>query len=148
MAERPEIFRLRDVVEANLAGGWAGNTDQQVETWLLANDTKQDDISHDDLMTWLARTNGINKLELAKSTGTTDNVKSAAAYLLVLANAGVGVRLSVTEVRGFLGNLIPEIFTTAERDDILAFSNETVTRARIYNVPYGLGAIARARAIS
>jgi hypothetical protein len=145
MSESAKILKLRDVVEAELAGGFAGNTNVEIETWLKATDTLKRDVSHDNLMTWLARNNGINKLEAAKVTGTTDTIKSAAAYLLMLAQSNSRVRLSDDEVRGFLNNLVPEIFSAAERADLLAFSDSTVARHIIYGVSRGIGAIERAR---
>ena len=136
MAERADVIRLKDVVAADMAGGWGGNTDAQVQTWLDENTIRKNDVQWDDFMLWLSRYNGINKMEAAKASGTTDLVKSAAASALVGANAGQPLRLSLDEVRGFLNNLIP------------AFSNETMPRWQFYSVPRSPGAIARARVIS
>ena len=147
MAER-QIVKLMETVRDNLAGGWPGNTDAQVETWLLGTTTQQNDISWDQLMTWLATVSGFEKLEVGTQTGSTANVKGASAYIDVSARAGNGLRLSDPAVRTFLANTVPEVFSTSDRDVLLAVSDVSVTRAVFYGVPRGLGHIERARALS
>ena len=148
MGEAATIVKLEAAVTADLAGGWAGSTDTEVETWLLGIVTRKNNVGWSDYMLWLGRHNGLDKLETGKASGSTQTIQNSAGLALVVANAGQELQLSDDEIRGFLGNLIPEIFSGAERNDLLAFSDETVTRAVFYGVPRGLGAIARARAIS
>ncbi len=142
------IQKLMETVRDNMAGGWT-NDDAAVKTWLDGTTTRQNDVSWGDFNRWLARTNGIVKMETAKAdAGATDAVRAAAAGALATLNAGLDLQLSDNEIRGFLNNLVPDVFTTGERDDLLTFSNETVTRAVFYGVSGNEGAIARAREIS
>ena len=148
MGESAQIVKLEAVVTADLVGGWAGNTDIQVETWLLEIVTKKNNVAWSDYMLWLGRHDGLDKLETGKASGSTQVIKNSAGLALVVANAGQELQLSDDEVRGFLNNLVTEVFSGAERNDLLTFSDESVTRAVFYGVPRGLGAIARARVIS
>lgn len=149
MAEDPRIEKLAALVTSSLAGGWGSNTDAQVEAWLMQSVTLQKDVSWLDFNRWCARYNAIVTLETAKANAAnTANVRAAASFLLAVVNSGNDLPLSDNEIRTFLGNLIPGTFSTAQRDDLLAFSNETMLRNIREDVPRGIGAIQRARAIS
>jgi len=102
----------------------AARTDAEVLTWGKETVDVFYDVTWEDFALWAARHDAIDKLETAKSDTDRDIGRAAGTALLGL-NAGKGVRLSLLEVRGLLQNLIPAVFSIAERDDLLDFSKRT-----------------------
>lgn len=148
MPERADVIRLMEVVRDDLAGGWT-NTDRQIETWLRGTVNRRNDVPWRSVMLWCGRYNSIVRLEEAKAaTGNSAAIRSAAAILLATIESGQDLELSSQEVRSFMSNLVPAVFTSDEGQALTALGTETVARFQFYGVPVSPGAIARARAIS
>lgn len=113
----------------------AGRTDAEVLTWLKESVYVYSDVPWESFALWTARYNGVIKMEAAKSSGGTVDIKRAAATGLLVLTAGKDLKLSILEVRELMGNLVPNTFSVAEKDDLIAFSKSTVQRLESYGFP-------------
>lgn len=145
MAE-PKIEKLHDVVAANLAGGWAGNTDAQVLTWLDGTVTQFVDVPWLEVRIW-AHGQGIDKptLDTQISAGTTAVNRTAAAYIADVMSTGQTLEASDQRVRDILNaSALPSAAKTA----LIALASKQVPRHVFYGVTRKIGAIERARELS
>lgn len=107
----------------------AGDTDEQILSWLNESVTVPRDVSWTDYMLWLRSVKGLRRLGVAmKNDLLSDDVRDAAEGALVVANTSQTLSLSRTDVRQALAPLVGPVFTTAERDALLALSDAEVSR--------------------
>ncbi len=112
--------------------GNASATDAVVLAWLHADVVVPEDVDWPNYMLWLSDTGGLLKLKDAEAdVGLDAGIRNAAGLAVVAAQAGQPLSLSRTEVRAALGPLIGPVFTTAERDALLALSDTNVPRWRL-----------------
>jgi hypothetical protein len=128
-----ETQALKDRIDAEPAN--AGRTDAEVLVWLKESVDVYSDVPWSSFALWAARYNGVIKMETHKASGTTDDIKRAAATGLLVLTAGQPLSLSVAEVRALMGNLVPDVFSVPEKEDLLAFSESTVERFSSYGFP-------------
>ena len=119
------LSNLKAVIDTEPAN--AARTDAEVLAWLKESVTVWSDVSWEQFALWASRYDGIRKLETAKA-GVDAGVATAAATGLIVLDAGKDLLLSISEVRSMMGDLVPDIFSTAEKNDLLAFSQSTQTR--------------------
>ena len=117
---------LKTVIDAEPAN--AARTDAEVLDWFKDAVDVYSNVIWERFALWASRYNGIIKFETAKSSGSTDDVKRAASIGLLILEAGKDLSLSVAEIRALMGNLVPAVFTVAEKDDLLDFSKSNVER--------------------
>ncbi len=107
----------------------AAKSDAEVLTWLREGVVVPKDVPWLDLLLWLSDTDGLRKLKDAEEkTQNSAAIRNAAGLLLVVAQAGQPLSLSLTAVRQALVPLIGPVFTTAQKDALLALSDKTVER--------------------
>jgi hypothetical protein len=110
----------------------AGKTDADVHAWLLEPDPnpRYQDVEWLDYMVWLGDVDGMERLDAAISAGSSsEETKGASRLALTIAQAGQDLALSDARVRSLLAKVVPSVFTTAERDQLLAMGTvETATR--------------------
>lgn len=128
-----QTHKLKEVIDAEPAN--ATRTDVEILAWLKESVTIYSDISWSSFALWAARYNGVIKLETHKASGTTEDIKRAAATGLLVLTAGQPLSLSVPEVRALMGNLVPNVFTPEEKDDLLTFSKSTMERFVSHEFP-------------
>lgn len=123
---------LKAVIDAEPAN--ASRTDVEVLAWLKESMDVYADVVWERFALWCARYDGIRKLETSKTNADADIARAASTALMVL-TAGKVLLLSVTEVRALMGNLVPNTFSVAEKDDLLAFSKSTIERFISHGFP-------------
>ena len=142
-------YILKGVIDAEPAN--VSRTDQEVLDWFKEAVTVWSDITWEQYALWAARYDGIVKMETAKGDADLDIRRAASIGLLVL-TAGKDLLLSIIEIRTLMGNLVPDVFSVAEKDDLLAFSQSTPIRWTSHGFPViddasALSHISEARAL-
>lgn len=130
----------------------AGRTDAERLAWLKDSVTVWGDVTWQSLSLWASRHDGIAKLKTATSDADL-NIRRAADYVYLVLQAGQSLQLSSSEVRALVVNLVSgAVFTVAEKDDLLTFSQSSVSRYESEGLPSmddnsWLSHIAEARAL-
>jgi len=125
-------MKLKDEITSDpLAIGYAGMTDQQVADSLnTASRTRLNPLSRNDAIRWLARHDGVDKLEKAASTGSQTS-RSIAKAVLLLIQSETTLDVADEEIMGMIDQLVTgNVFTSAEKGDLVMLATETISRAQ------------------
>lgn len=140
---------IKAAVDADLAGGFAGNTNEQIDGWFDQEITGPwIDLGAPEYEDWLIDQRIIQNLRNERDNAAGGNSQGASDYLYRAFTRGQGIRSSDSDLRGYLGDVDNGVVDGTAKSDFIARARPDVPRYQTYpdvGVNPSQSAIQRAR---